>query len=114
LAQQPPPVWVEHLGEIIAGAGTVWAILGGARAAVRRWLRCRERRASLDHAVGVLLDSELGALEDNDGDVLDITALVERRRTRIEQARDRYNVARGKQPGAPSGAPSPDREDETA
>jgi hypothetical protein len=114
LAQQPPPAWADHLGEILAGVGTAWAILGGARAAFRRWLRRRERRAALEHAVVVLLESEIGALEgiDADVDVLDITAVVSERRRTLIDARDRLDRARTIKPGAPSGAHSQDSEDE--
>ncbi len=105
-------------GDFVAVAALAWGAVHGVYLSVRRWLRrqarLRELQAARDELLAVLADSERDSIRpgDQDEDELDITARVARRRERLDSARDRFWIARGRKRSAPSGAPSDDEDSE--
>ncbi len=107
--QQPAPWWAEHGEAIAAYLGLAWAAIAALIAGARRLLRWRELVAARDEGLRVALDT-LREAHRNDR-VVEILgeACAARRRTLIDEARDRLWLAHGRK----RSEPGPDPYEET-
>lgn len=105
MAHDAEPLWVTHFWQILGVASASLAMV--ARALLRHW---RTWRALL-HAVKELLDERHEALQDDrELDADDLRERAAKRKTLLDQARNRLRIARGQKLSAPSSATSDEDE----
>lgn len=105
MSHDAEPLWMTYLWQIVTACSA--ALLWLARATIRLWRTWR----AVQHAVKELLDERHEALrDDRDQDADDLRERAARRKTLLDQARNRLRLARGQKLSAPSSAASDEDE----